>query len=142
MRLRELIPADTPAVHTLLRECRLPTDGVPQDTALFVVAEDGGKVVGVAGLELHGAHGLVRSVAVSPALRGRRIASQLCDEVEKRAAALGARRLFLLTETAEKFFARRGYARLDRSLAPPEIAASREFSAICPDSATLMFREL
>jgi amino-acid N-acetyltransferase len=142
MRLRELIPADTPAVHALLRECRLPTDGVPEDGALFRVADSAGKVVGVAGLELHGGHGLLRSVAVSPAHRGRGLASRLCDEVEARAAALGARRLFLLTETAERFFSRRGYARSARSLAPPEIAKSREFAAVCPDSATLMFREL
>jgi N-acetylglutamate synthase-like GNAT family acetyltransferase len=70
------------------------------------------------------------------------VASRLCAEVETRAASLGARRVFLLTETAEAFFVRRGYARLGRSLAPPGIAASREFSALCPASAILMFREL
>jgi N-acetylglutamate synthase-like GNAT family acetyltransferase len=142
MRLRELTPADTPAVHALLRACRLPVDGVPDDAALLLVAESGGCVVGVAGLELHGGDALLRSVAVAPEKRGRRIASRLCAEVEARAAPLGARRIFLLTETAQRFFARRGYAHLDRSLASPGIAASREFSAVCPESAILMSREL
>lgn len=32
---------------------------------------------------------------------GARLASQLCDALEARAAALGARELFLLTETAD-----------------------------------------
>jgi amino-acid N-acetyltransferase len=142
MRLRELTAADTSAVHELLRTCRLSVDGVPHDAALLFVAASGARVVGVAGLELHGGDGLLRSVAVAPEQRGAHIASRLCAEVETRAAPLGARRLFLLTETAEKFFARRGYVRLDRSLAPPGIAASREFSGVCPASAILMFREL
>jgi N-acetylglutamate synthase-like GNAT family acetyltransferase len=115
---------------------------VPQDSALLVVAESEGRVAGVAGLELHGADALLRSVAVSRESRGRRLASRLCAEVERRAPALGARRIFLLTETAERFFARRGYQRLERAKAPAGIAASREFAALCPDTAVLMFREL
>ena len=75
-------------------------------------------------------------------VRGRRIASRLCDEAEARAAAAGAKRVFLLTETAEELFARRGYRRLDRAAAPPEVAASREFALVCPASAVLMVREL
>jgi amino-acid N-acetyltransferase len=142
VRLRELVAADTSAVHELLRTCRLPVDGVPGDAALLLVATVGRRIVGSAGLELHAGDGLLRSVAVAPECRGARMASRLCGEVETRAPALGARRLFLLTETAEAFFARRGYAPLARSFAPPGIAASREFSAVCPASATLMFREL
>lgn len=88
MRLRDLSPADTSAVHELLRTCRLPLDGVPQDAALLLVAEIEGRVVGVAGLELHGGDALLRSVAVSPERRGGRIASRLCAEVERRALAL------------------------------------------------------
>jgi amino-acid N-acetyltransferase len=75
-------------------------------------------------------------------LRGRRIASALCDEVERRARSLGVRRLYLLTETAETFFAKRGYRRVPRADAPPGIARSREFAAVCPASSELMSRDL
>ncbi|HXZ84918.1 MAG TPA: arsenic resistance N-acetyltransferase ArsN2, partial [Myxococcota bacterium] len=109
---------------------------------LLVVAQDGGRVVGVAGLELYEGDGLLRSVATAPDFRGRGVASRLCAEVERRARALGARRLYLLTETAEPFFARRGYRRLDRAAAPRGIAGSREFASVCPASAALMAREL
>ncbi len=142
MELRDARASDTAAIHALLRGCRLPIEGVPNDAALLLVAESGGRIAGVAGLELHGADALLRSVAVAPELRGQRIASRLCAEAERRAPALGAKRVFLLTETAERFFARRGYRRLARTQAPAEIAASREFAALCPDSAVLMFREL
>jgi amino-acid N-acetyltransferase len=41
----------------------------------FVVREDDGRVVGVAGLELHGEDGLLRSVAVDPDYRGQGLAA-------------------------------------------------------------------
>jgi N-acetylglutamate synthase-like GNAT family acetyltransferase len=140
--IRDARPEDMDAIRTLLSAAKLPLAGVPEDTALLLVAEQDGRVVGVAGLELHAGDALVRSVAVESAHRGRRLASRLCSELESRAAGLGAGRAFLLTETAETFFARRGYTRLDRARAPGGIAASREFAAVCPASAILMFRGL
>lgn len=140
--LRDARGGDEESVLALLRACDLPTDGVPESLDALVVAEEDSRVVGSAGLELHEGHALLRSVAVSPELRGRRLASRLCDEAELRAAKLGAKRVYLLTETAERFFARRGYARIERALAPAGIAGSREFAAVCPASAVLMEREL
>ena len=140
--IREAATSDTRAVHDLLLACKLPVDGVPGDLTLLLVAEQEGRVVGSAGLELHGSDGLLRSVAVSPELRAQGIAGALCDEVERRAASLGARRLYLLTETAEQFFQRRGYRLAERTSAPTGIASSREFAAVCPASARLMLREL
>ena len=138
--MREAEPGDTPQIRALLTACRLPTDGVPEDAVLLLVAIHCGQVVGVAGLELHGGDGLLRSVAVAPGKRGRRIAQKLCDEVETRASALGVQSLYLLTETAERFFLRRGYGAADRADAPPAISASREFAFVCPASAALMVR--
>jgi len=140
--LREAAPGDVEAILGLLRAAELPLDGVPGDTDLLLVADQDGHVVGVAGIELHAGDALLRSVAVTPEARGRRIASRLCAELERRAAELGAARAFLLTETAETFFAQRGYARLARGSAPAGIAASREFAAVCPASAILMSRGL
>jgi GNAT superfamily N-acetyltransferase len=45
----------------------------------FVVREDDGRVVGVAGLELHGEDGLLRSVAVDPDYRGQGLAAALVE---------------------------------------------------------------
>jgi N-acetylglutamate synthase-like GNAT family acetyltransferase len=43
---------DTQAILELLVACRLPVDGVPDDAALLLVAEQDGRVAGSAGLEL------------------------------------------------------------------------------------------
>jgi amino-acid N-acetyltransferase len=141
MEIRNASEDDVDTVRALLRECRLPIDGVPDELDSLVVADVDGRIVGVAGLELHDGDGLIRSVAVSPESRGQNLASRLCAEVEQRAKVVGARRLFLLTETAESFFVKRGYRPMERARAPRGITSSREFSAVCPASAVLMVRE-
>jgi amino-acid N-acetyltransferase len=142
VQLREAEPGDVASILALLGRSGLPLDGVPDDADLLLVARHGGGVVGVAGLELHEGGALLRSVATASELRGLGIASRLCAEVERRASALGADRLYLLTETAEPFFAKRGYRRVDRAAAPRGIARSREFATVCPASAVLMARDL
>jgi amino-acid N-acetyltransferase len=141
MEIRAATAGDIETVQALLRECRLPLDGVPEELESLFVASVDGRIEGVAALELHGRDGLLRSVAVSTGCRRRSLGSRLCDEVERRAQVVGARRLFLLTETAEAFFSRRGYRSIERVLAPAAIASSREFSTLCPASAVLMTRD-
>jgi N-acetylglutamate synthase-like GNAT family acetyltransferase len=52
------------------------------------------------------------------------------------------RRIFLLTTTAEAFFARRGYGRIAREHAPESIRTTCEFADICPASSALMVKTL
>jgi len=54
----------------------------------------------------------------------------------------GAARLHLLTTTAAAFFRSAGYQDADRGDAPPSIRASREFSSLCPASASYMVKDL
>jgi len=136
--LRAATRDDWDSIRTLLEEARLPTDGVGDGQGFFVVFEARGRIVGTGGIELYGRSGLLRSVAVADSHRRQGIAGRVCDELEASASRRSLESIHLLTETAEGFFAKRGYAPIDRSEAPPEIAASREFASICPDSATLM----
>jgi len=61
---------------------------------------------------------------------------------EQYAAAHHVRALYLLTSTAESYFERRGYRRIDRAEAPPSIQATREFASLCPASCAFMFKRL
>jgi amino-acid N-acetyltransferase len=106
----------------------------------FVVREDDGRVVGVAGLELHGEDGLLRSVAVDPDYRGQGLASSLVEAVLQRATRVGLRDLYLLTTTARDYFTRHGFADCPRETAPAGIRASWEFESGCPSTAAFMKR--
>ena len=91
-------------------------------------------------MEIHGPFALLRSVVVSGVFRRRGIASDICTRLEEEAARRGLSQIFLLTETAESFFANRGYIVVARGDAPAEITATDEFTTLCPDSAVLMVR--
>ena len=106
----------------------------------FVVREDDGRVVGVAGLELHGENGLLRSVAVEPDYRRQGLAAALVEAVLARAERVGLSSVYLLTTTARDYFVRRGFADCPRDAAPPEIRESWEFRAGCPQTAAFMVR--
>ena len=106
----------------------------------FVVREDDGRVVGVAGLELHGDFGLLRSVAVDEDYRGQGLAAALIEAVLQRAQRVGLRSVYLLTTSARDYFARRGFAEVGRDDAPAAIRESWEFKNGCPSSAAFMQR--
>jgi amino-acid N-acetyltransferase len=108
----------------------------------FIVCRRGNRIIGVVGLEItkHGA--LLRSLAVADSDRNRGVGGGLVRSAERYASSRGARTLFLLTMTAEPFFARCHYRTFDRSAAPEGIQATNEFKTLCPDSAVCMRKDL
>jgi len=106
----------------------------------FVVREDDGRVVGVAGLELHDEDGLLRSVAVDTDYRGQGLAASLVEAAMERAKRVRLRAVYLLTTTARDYFARHGFADCAREDAPPGIRGSWEYRSGCPSSAAFMKR--
>jgi amino-acid N-acetyltransferase len=106
----------------------------------FVVREDDGRVVGVAGLEIHGEDGLLRSVAVDPEYRGQGLAASLVEGAMERAKRVRLRAVYLLTTGARDYFARRGFADCAREDAPEAIRESWEFRIGCPSTAAFMKR--
>jgi amino-acid N-acetyltransferase len=135
-------PADLEPALELLRRADLPVEGVAEGIADYFVVRAGGRVVGLAGLERHGNDGLLRSVAVDPACRGRGLAAALVATACERARALGLRAVYLLTATAHAYFRRRGFADCPREDAPAAIRESWEFHQGCPSSSAFMKKDL
>ena len=145
-QVRVATGADRPAVEALLSAVDLPRAGVgeilaehPED---FVLAEAEGALLAVAGLEVRGEDALLRSVAVRPDRRdlglGGLLVRRLLSDAERR----GLHALYLLTTTAEDYFPRFGFARVERADVPREIRATEEFASACPASAVVMERRL
>jgi amino-acid N-acetyltransferase len=138
MRIRSTTDADLGPVRQLLSVSGLPVDGVEENFADFIVAEEGNSITGVIGMERYGTAGLLRSAAVSPSARGTGLGSQLVKQLLERASAQGVRDVYLLTTTAEEYFPRFGFTRAERSEVPASLRVSREFQGACPDSAVVM----
>jgi amino-acid N-acetyltransferase len=134
-------PADLAEIVRLLQEARLPTSDVAQHAASFFVAKSGDTLAGVAGLERAGPAGLLRSLAVAPEFRGHGLGKALCARVTAYAAEQGIREIYLLTSTADQFFAKLGFRVVPREAAPEAVRATREFASLCPVSAVLMAKD-
>lgn len=131
------------ATRRLLSECNLPTEDLSDHHfEHFFGCGKSEAPSGVVGLELYGSAALLRSLAVCQAVRGRGCAKRLVAEAEAHARDLGVRNIYLLTNTAKPLFESLGYTEAARELAPAAIRATREFSSLCPESASFMVKNL
>jgi amino-acid N-acetyltransferase len=141
MRIDLARPEDLGAVRTLISSSGLPLDGLgTHEPTSVLVARDGERIVGTAALERYGSDGLLRSVAVASDARGQGTGAALTDATLAEAARHEVRTVYLLTETADRFFESQGFERMARDDAPPAVAASIEWSEACGESAVPMRR--
>jgi amino-acid N-acetyltransferase len=130
---------DLASIKNFLIENELPDLGVDGWVENFVIIEDRtGNWIGVAGLELYGQSGLLRSVAVDKHFRGRGHGRTLVSAVLANARARGLKRVYLLTDDASDYFERLGFQIVDRRDVDEAVKASLEFTEACPESATVM----
>jgi amino-acid N-acetyltransferase len=95
-------------------------------------------IIAVAGLEVHGQYGLLRSVAVAEAHRGKGWGALLVTDRLRAAGDLRLRSVHLLTTTAADYFEQLGFQRIPRQNTPPELQQASEFASICPASAVCL----
>ena len=129
-------------IIALLATEKLPTKDLPFELDHFLVAEENGTIVGVAGLEIYENNGLLRSVAVDVAFRNKNIAGELLMKIEDLAVSKGLQAIYLLTETAPDYFIKKDYLKTERSEVPSAMQQSSEFSFVCPQSAILLKKEI
>lgn len=140
----KLRPADVDELAVcigLLAEAGLPTEDVAIER-IAMVAELDGDVVGLIGLEQFESTGLLRSLAVDRRHRNSGLGRTLVRALEKLGVERGIEALWLLTTDADAYFEALGYVRRARAAAPDSIAATAEFTALCPDDAVLMSKPL
>jgi amino-acid N-acetyltransferase len=141
-QIRAAAPGDDARIRELLEDAGLPTSDLLSSEPQFIVACEGGRLVGTGALQWFGPAALLRSVAVASALRGRGLGRMIVRDLERLALSAGATQLILLTQTAKDFFERQGYLIVERREVPPEVQASEEFRSLCPASAVCMAKTL
>jgi len=136
MELRAIKRGD-PAFETMrkaLEAADLPTSDLDEGDAHYFACEAGG----FGGLVRLGDVVLLRSIVVPPDIRRGGVGSAVLTGLIAAARSLSAREAWLLTTTAETFFAANGFRRVTREEAPAVIASTGQFKDICPDTAALM----
>lgn len=129
-------------IKSLLQSQNLPAEDLPHVLTDFYAAVDEGNLIGLIGMERYSHYGLLRSMVVHPDHRNKGIAEALVTQLEQGAKSTGITEMFLLTETADKYFSKKGYTIITRDAVPAELKSSSEFSHVCPVSAIVMKKPL
>ena len=138
IRMRQVTASDLQQISRFLEENGLPTIGVEKFFENFIVALDqSGSWVGVAGLEVYGKSGLLRSVAVNKQFRGMGQGRTLVNAVLANASEKGVEAIYLLTDSAEDYFKGLGFEVVNRKDIDAAVRASPEFTE-CRETAPAM----
>jgi arsenate reductase (glutaredoxin) len=125
-----------------LAKVGLPTAGIEATDRLFWRFETEDLVpVGFGGIEIHGEHGLLRSVVTLPPVRGKGVGAQIVAMLEVEAHGRGCRVLWLITLAGREYFGSFGYTPCDHAEVPDAIRQTEQFTA-CPAGATAMTKRL
>jgi amino-acid N-acetyltransferase len=133
---------DFDAIAHLLHENKLPLDGLRDHLATTIVASDGDVTIGSAALEVYDDGALLRSVAVAPGRQHGGLGGTLVTAAIDLARDRRVPALYLLTTTAERYFPRFGFERIERADVPSGVQQSVEFTSACPASAIVMRKVL
>jgi amino-acid N-acetyltransferase len=133
---------DLDAIKRLLIGSLLPSRDAGGANQRFIVASENGRLIGCAGLQAAGHDGLVRSMAVHWTRRNAGLGTRLHERLLFEAVLAGVRTLYVVTSTAEDFFAGHGFKRVAATAVPPELQASDEFTAFVPGGSAVMSRSV
>lgn len=141
MRIEAARASDLAGIRWLLEYEYLPSEDVTEQLlSHFLVSRDEKGVIGAVAIEPFGNLVLLRSLVIADEYRGEGLGGRLVHAAEILAERRGSKAIYLLTTTAEKFFAARGYRTLPRTEAPMQIQGSSQFSRLCPSTAVLMVK--
>lgn len=140
--IRKANTNDFDAVCALLSENNLPIADLNPLLENFLIAVQNGEVIGVMGIGRYGAAGLLRSAVVSASHRNTGLASALLQQLLEAARQSGLTNLYLITNTAENYFSKKGFVKISRQEVPEAVLQSKEFNGLCPASSAIMHRSV
>ena len=130
------------AIKKLLDDNNLPTTDIYQDNIQLFIGLIDDKIMSVIGLEKYKNVGLLRSLAVTDLFKNQQVGSRLIRHIVDLCASEHIDKIYLLTTTADKYFVKFGFTKIERIEAPDILKQTREFKDICPVSAVLMYKSL
>lgn len=128
--LRRARPEDSEQIRELIVSEALPAMEIDEWIDGFWVLEDGGTLVGCAGIETYGEAAVLRSVVVTPQLRGSGESRRLTQRALDHARETGAKRCYLFTMGAATFFERFGFERCTLADFEPAARASWQWRGV------------
>ena len=128
---------------SLLRHNSLPVDDLGGEAKkFFALVTATGEVAAVAGIELGSSDAMMRSVAVADAYRGKGLGRAIVRNLLADLRRKGVNAVYILTQSAEKFFAELGFSKVERSMVPKAVTETSQFTGTRCSSASAMMLKL
>ena len=140
--IQQATEKDLDVIKKLLDDNNLPTTDIHQDNIQFFIGFIDDKIMSVIGLEKYNNVGLLRSLAVNDLFKNQQVGTRLIRHIFDLCASEHIDKIYLLTTTAEKYFVKFGFTKIERIEAHDILKQTREFKDICPVSAVLMCKKL
>ena len=128
------ITQDLPEVLALLKLVDLPVEGVKEHFQDFFIMRSDKLVVGCVGIEIYENTGLLRSLAIHPSFQGKGLGQQMVRKIEEYSVEKRLDPIYLLTDSAEKFFLNLNFRIIPREETDSKVKESVEFTTLCPSS--------
>ena len=139
----EPLANNDPGLINLLEHENLPIVDLPgRSKEFFCLRDEQGDLVAAGGLEACDVHAILRSCVVASGQKGQGVGIRLIEGIIDAAREKQFDHLYLLTESAAGFFRKRGFSETERGKVPAKVAASAQFSEICPQNAVAMVLRL
>lgn len=137
------LSSDDARLMSLLGGAGLPTADLASEGLSFIgITGSDGALLACGGLHLKGSAALIRSVAVAPAQRKAGLGRTITFKLLAEARNSGAVAAYLLTNTAQDYFARLGFSPVGRDKVPAPIAATSQFTGTMCSTAQAMVQAL
>jgi amino-acid N-acetyltransferase len=129
---------DFAAIGRLLTDNNLPVADLNPLLDNFFTALEDNQIIGVMGMDRYGKAGLLRSAVVNANHRSTGVAGKVYNQLLLFAQQEGITDLYLITNTAEHYFDKKGFTKIAREAVPSTVLQSREFNGLCPASSVIM----
>jgi len=138
LNIRKAEQNDYRAIIHLLASHQLPTVDIYENNITLFVGLIENEIVATIGVENYGTEALLRSLCVKEGFKNQKYGEKMLSYLRTWCAQETTEALYLLTTTAEHYFERYGFKKIEREKTPQSIQTTREFHSICPNSAVVM----
>lgn len=130
------------AIIHLLASNALPTADIYEKNISLFVGVQKDEIIATIGIETYGNVALLRSLCVKEGYKNQKVGEKMLSYLIALCQHENIEALYLLTTTAEDYFMRQGFTKIERENTPQSIQQTREFKDICPSSAVIMCLKL
>lgn len=142
LKIKPAEPFQLEEIQKLLQNSGLPYEDIGTHLQNFLCLMNKAEIIAVGGFEIYSEVALLRSLAVVEGKRNKGSGQLIYSALIDHAKTKKIKTIYLLTETAEKFFLKNGFTKVERNVIPETIKNTHEYKKLCAESAIVLMKNI